>query len=76
MSVAIRYSFANAKQLHMDIYKEMVLTLAAANAGPTPSICDSALTVADAAITCLEREGRIFREDAHITTKRNDHADR
>ena len=60
----IRYSFANAKQIHIDLYRQMIAdTLGADPDLPVSEACTFALDVADEAVALLERKGRIARAD-------------
>ena len=60
----IRYSFANAKQIHIELYQQLITdALGAEPELPVDEACEFALDVADAAVELLERKGRIARAD-------------
>lgn len=59
----IRYSFANSKQIHMDVYRNTMSDLISTHPGMHPEeIAAKALRLADAAVDTLYEEGMIFRE--------------
>ena len=63
----IRYSFANAKQLHIDLYKQLIVdALAADEALSVDEACEFALSAADASVALLEKRGRIARADGSL----------
>jgi hypothetical protein len=63
----IRYSFANAKQLHIDIYKGLMVELVCdrvMNSKPLhiEECAQLAFTAAESAVDLLEDKKRIFKE--------------
>jgi len=62
----VRYSFANAKQVHIDLYKALIVDAVnnSSNKGISAyTLCEAALYVADAAVEALSDGGRIGHAD-------------
>ena len=60
----IRYSFANSKQLHIDVYKQAISDLTYSSGGNynCDDLSKRALDIADAAVDTLFDKGYIFKE--------------